>query len=197
MARRILAAATLSSVAMFFWGFVFWGPVLNMTGRLMAPLPAEAELDVLAPLRANNVPSGMYVYPGPAKSDDESQAMWEKQVTEGPILHLAYHSGGTSPLDPVMFAKGLAHGFVVALIAAVLLAQVVEALPRYGSRVLLLVLASLIAAVWTNYGNAIWWFHSVDYATGQAIYTFVAGALMALITAAIVKPAPRRPPAAA
>jgi hypothetical protein len=191
MALRIFGAAVLSALAMFFWGFVYWGPALNMTARLMRPLPADAELDVLAPLRAAETPSGMYVYPGPmaAVGDKAAQTEWEKKLTEGPVMHMAYHSGGSSPMDPVMLAKGFVHGFVVALIAAGLLATVVEALPSYGRRVLVLVLASLIAAVWTNFGNAIWWFHTVEYAAGQAVYTFIAGLLMALVTAAIVRPA--------
>ena len=62
MAGRVLLAAVLSAVLMFLWGFLFWG-LLDMSFRLMAPLPAE--LDVLASLRQANTPSGMYVYPLP------------------------------------------------------------------------------------------------------------------------------------
>ena len=190
MATRVITAALISAILMFFWGFVFWGPVLNMTARLMSPLPEEAELDVIAPLRANNVLDGMYLYPG-AVADPTAKAAvdaWNKKVEEGPILHMAYHQQGISPMDPVMFAKGLAHSFVIALLSATLLATVVHGLPTYASRVGVLLLVSLIAAIWTNVGNVIWWFHTVEYAAGQIAYTVVAGLLMALATAAIVKP---------
>jgi hypothetical protein len=191
MAMRVLAAAALSAVLMFVWGFVFWGPVLSMTAKLMSPLPAEAELDVIAPLRATNVPDGMYVYPGPVAdmSDEEATAAWKKKIKDGPVLHMAYHQQGVSPMDPIMFAKGLAHSFVLSLLSAILLALVVHTLPSYASRVGVLLLVSVIAAIWTNVGDVIWWFHTPKYAAGQIAYAVVSGLLMALATAAIVRPA--------
>ena len=190
MAIRVFTAALLSAVLMFFWGFVYWGPVLNMTGKLMAPLPAEAELDVLAPLRSNKVADGMYAYPGPMKdmNDEKSVADWEAKIKEGPIVHMSYHAGGVSPMDPVMMAKGFAHGLVVALLAAILLAMVAHGLPAYTSRVGVLLLVALISAIWTNVAHVIWWFDTPRYAAGQIVYELVAGLLMALVTAAIIKP---------
>lgn len=187
---RVLLAALLSAVAMFFWGFVFWGPVLNMTVRLMAPLPATVELDALAPLRAEKLADGMYVYPGPLvdQSDEAAVKAWETKVNEGPIVHMTYKSSGVSPMDPGMFAKGFAHSFVLALLGGVLLSSVAAYLPNYGRRFAVLALASLIAALWTPIGDMIWWFHPTKYALGAAAYTLVAGLLMAAITAAIVKP---------
>jgi hypothetical protein len=190
MAVRVFTAAVLSAVLMFMWGFVYWGPVLNMTANLMAPLPADHELDVLAPLRSSKMPSGMYVYPGPLKDqgDEEAVAAWEAKIKEGPVFHMAYHAAGVSPMDPMMFAKGFAHQFVIALLAGILLATVVHGLPTYPSRVGVLVLVALIAAVWTNIGSVIWWFNTPKYAAGQMAYELVAGLLMALVTAAIIKP---------
>jgi hypothetical protein len=192
MAVRVLLAAALSAVAMFLWGFIYWGPVLNMTARLTAPLPADAERDVLPPLRAANTPDGMYMYPGPlaAGSDKAAEEAWTKKVVDGPVFHLAYRQGGVSPFDPAMFAKGLGHSFVIALLAGMLLAMVVHALPGYGGRVIMLSLVSLMAAIWTNGDNLIWRFYAPPYTLGQMIYTLVAGLLMAFITAAIVRPRP-------
>lgn len=193
MAVRVLVSAALSALAMFAWGFVFWGPVLNMTGKLMKPLPTAAELDIVAPMRASQeMATGMYVYPGPVDGGDQAAVdARDKKIVEGPIFHLAYSKTGTSPMDPVMFAKGLVHNFAVALLAAIVLALVATALPSYGGRVLILTLVSLIAAIWTNVGNVIWWFHTPTYCLGQAAYGLVAGVLMALITAAIIKPVQR------
>jgi hypothetical protein len=73
-------------------------------------------------------------------------------------------------------------------LAAAALAMVAPALPSYGQRAGLLILVSLIGALWTNVGNMIWWGHAPDYTAGQVAYHFVAGLLMALITAAIIKP---------
>jgi hypothetical protein len=179
---RVIVAAALSAIAMFVWGFAFWGPVLNMSTRLMAPLPEAVELDVLAPLRGEQIPSGMYVYPGPA--DPESAA----KMTHGPILHMSYHSGGVTPMDPLMLAKGLLHSFILALLAGTVLSLALPATPTYARRVMLLMLATLLAALWTNLSDAIWYFYSWPYVLGQVGYGLVAGLLMALITAAIVRP---------
>ena len=190
MILRVFTAAALSAIAMFFWGFVFWGPVLNMATRIMSPLPAEAELDVLAPLRARNTPTGMYVYPGPVVGTDEAAAKnHDEKMLEGPILHLAYSAAGAKPMDPVMFAEGLLHNFILALLAGITLAVALPALPGYGQRALLLILVTLIGVLWTNVANSIWWFHTWEYCLGQIAYGLGAGLLMAAITAAIVKPA--------
>jgi hypothetical protein len=103
-------------------------------------------------------------------------------------MHMAYHSEGVSPMEPMMFVKGLVHVFVIALLAAILLAMVVHALPSFASRVGLLFLVTLIAALWTNVGNVIWWGHTPGYAAGQVAYELGAGLLLSLATAAIVKP---------
>jgi hypothetical protein len=189
MAVRVLAAAALSALLMFVWGFVFWGPVLNMTARLMTPLPTEVELDLLAPMRAAKLSDGMYVYPGPLAdmSNEEAKDAWTKKIEIGPILHMAYHSEGVSPTEPMMYVKGLMHVFVIALLAAMLMVMVVHTLPSYASRVGFLFVVSLIAAIWTNVGNVIWWGHTPGYAAGQIAYDLGAGLLMALATAAIVR----------
>jgi hypothetical protein len=190
MAVRVIGAAALSALLMFFWGFVYWGPVLNMTARLMTPLPTEVELDILAPMRAAQLPDGMYVYPGPLAdmSDEEAKDAWTKKIEIGPILHMAYHQEGVSPMEPIMYVKGLVHVFVIALLAAILLAMIVHTLPSYASRLGVLLLVSLIAAIWTNVGNVIWWAHTPAYCAGQIAYDLGAGLLMSLATAAIVRP---------
>jgi len=179
---RVIVAAALSALAMFVWGFAFWGPALNMSTKLMAPLPETVELDVLAPLRGEQVPSGMYVYPGPADPGNAAK------MIEGPILHMAYTNTGVKPMDPVMFAKGLLHSFVLALLAGTVLSMALPATLSYGGRVLLLVLVSLMATLWTNLSDAIWYLYPWPYVLGQIGYGLVAGLLMALITAAIVRP---------
>lgn len=189
MPTRIIVAALVSAVLMFLWGFVFWGPVINATARLNDTLPAEEELNILAPMRAARLPTGMYVYPGPLAdmNDAEANAAWDKKLADGPVFHLAYQQQGASPMDPAMFVKGFAHNFVVALIAATLLALAAPALGGYTSRAGFLILLTLLGVLWTNPANVIWWFHTPQHALGHMLYEFVAGVLMALATAAIIR----------
>lgn len=185
MAGRVLLAAVLSAVLMFVWGFVFWG-VLNFGGSLMKPLPAE--LDVLAALRQSGASTGMYVYPMPASMDDEAATKeFEGRHIEGPILQMAYQAEGGKPMPPEKFAQGLGHYFAVALLTGCLLALASRGLPSFGSRVMFVLLLSLVAAVWGNVGDAVWWFHSREYCIGNMAYTMGAGLAMALVMATIVR----------
>lgn len=185
MASRVLLAAVLSAVLMFVWGFVFWG-VLNVGGKLMQPLPEE--LDVLAVLRRSNATSGMYVYPMPMDmGDQEAKKVFDAKHLEGPILQMAYQAEGAAPMPPAKFAQGLGHYFAVALLTGCLLAMASHGLPSFGSRALFVLLLTLIAAVWGNVGDAVWWFHSPAYCLGNMAYSMGAGLAMALVMAAIVK----------
>ena len=93
MALRVVLAAVLSAVAMFFWGFVFWGPVLNMTAQLMVaaagrrrarrPRPARGAPDARRHVRLSRARCRL--------NDDEATASWEKKLDEGPLFHLAFH----------------------------------------------------------------------------------------------------------
>lgn len=193
MAGRVLLAAVLSAVLMFVWGFVFWG-VLNVGGKLMQPLPDE--LDLLAVLRKSSTESGMYVYPMPTDIDDEEGVQrFEAQHAEGPILQLAYQAEGGPPMTPAKAAQGLGHYFAFALLTGCLVAMASRGLPSFGSRAVFVLLVSLIATVWADVGDAVWWFHSRAYCLGNMAYTMGAGLLMALVMAAIVKRDPNEEPA--
>lgn len=185
MAGRVLLAAVLSAVLMFVWGFVFWG-VLNLGEQVMKPLPAE--LDVLASLRQSSAESGMYVYPMPSEEkDDDAKLIFETKHLEGPILQMAYVAEGGPVMPPERFAQGLGHYFAVALLTGCLLALAARGLPSFGSRVMFVLLLSLIAAVWGNVGDAVWWFHSREYCLANMAYTMGAGLAMALVMASIVR----------
>ena len=186
MIGRIVVASLISAVLVFMWGFVFW-VLSGMSMQLMSPLPTEP--DVTAALRSKRTPSGMYVYPAPADTSNEAeQERWERQHEEGPVFQIAYRAEGGPAMPPSTFAKGLGHYLVVALLTSSLLAMSLGSLPTFGRRLGFVVLVSLIAAVWANGGDAIWWFHSPAYCLGNAGYTVGAGLLMGLVTAAIIKP---------
>lgn len=185
MAGRVILASIVAAVLMFVWGFVFWG-LSGMSEELVAPLPAE--LDILAVLRNSQAPSGMYVYPMPVdSSDEEAQAECEKKFLEGPLLQLAYRREGVSMMAPSMFAQGLGLNFAVALLTGCLLALASRGLPHFGGRLVFVLLVSLVAAIWTNVGDVVWWFHSPRYCLGIMAYTMGAGLLMGLVLAAIIR----------
>lgn len=188
MVGRILTASVLSAVLMFMWGFFFWG-LADMGSKLMEPLPAEE--DVTAVLRSKRTPTGMYVYPMPVDpSQEDAHAEWERKHEEGPILQMAYRAEGGPVMSPAVMGKGLGHYFVVALLTSILLSLIVDRFPSYAGRVGFVLLVGLISAVWANGGDAVWWFHSLQYSLGNSAYTLGAALVMGLATAAIIKPKP-------
>ena len=139
-------------------------------------------------MRSSNLPTGMYLYPFPAEFGDEAgTAEAERKVEEGPRLQLAYVKEGGAAMEPVTMAKGFAHMAVVALLAAALTAMAAGGLPTFARRFAFVLLVAVTAAVWANLDDAIWWMHPARYAAGVMIYQIVAGALMAVVIAALVK----------
>ena len=63
----------------------------------------------------------------------------------------------------------------------------VRNLPSFGSRMLFVLLLCLLAAVWGNGGDWVWWFHSPAYCLGNIAYVMGAGLAMAVVMAAIVR----------
>jgi hypothetical protein len=92
-------------------------------------------------------------------------------------------------MPPQQYVAGLAHPFAYALIAGILLAMAAGSLRGYGSRVLFVLLAGLLASVWIAWGDAIWWFHPWTYVLGCTVYHLVSALLMGLVLAALIKPA--------
>ena len=90
-------------------------------------------------------------------------------------------------MTPAMFAQGLGFYFAVALLTSCLLALAARGLPHFGSRLVFVLLVSLVAAIWTNVGDVVWWFHSPRYCLGNMAYTMGAGLVMGLVVAAIVR----------
>ena len=185
---RVLLASFLSAIALFMWGFVYW-MIFNAVGLIMSPLPAE--LDVLAAMRSSQAESGVYIYPFSEGSEKESQEKFMSQFEEGPILQVAYRKEGGPTMPATQYAKGLGHNFLIALLAASLVAIAGSSLSSFGSRAGFVVLLSLFAALWAHGGDFVWWFHSPLYFAGQMVYMVVGGLLMGLIIGGIVKNSPQ------
>ncbi|MAT70473.1 MAG: hypothetical protein CMJ58_13225 [Planctomycetaceae bacterium] len=188
MLVRAVAAAVLSAVLMFFWGFVYWA-LLGGGAKTQSPLPVEKQLDLLAVLRTSGMETGMYIYPFPAEMTDEAAtAEFNRQHEEGPVFQLAYRKEGGPAMDGGAMALGFANMALMALLTAGLTAMVAGSLPTFGRRFAFAMLIPVIASLWSNLGDVIWWLHPLRYAAGNILYQVVAGALMAVVVAVLVKP---------
>jgi hypothetical protein len=188
MATRILAAAVLSAVVMFFWGFVFWA-LSGLPSRFLLALPQTTADDVTAVLRRDKLPSGVYVFPMPADPRDAEAVKANEDIFRaGPRFQLAHRLEGDEPMGAATLGRGFGHMFVVGLMASLLTAMALPGLATYGRRATFVAILGFFGAIWTNPGDVVWWFHSREYCLGEMFYGVVAGLLMAVVVAAIVKP---------
>lgn len=188
MIIRVLLAAVLSAVLMFLWGAVYW-MVLGGAERTQAPLPPESQKAIVNAMKSSGMETGMYMHPFPVNDSDEEATMRaDADHLNGPLFQLAYHKEGAPVMDPKLMGMGLAHMALVALVAASLTALVAKSLPTLPRRFAFVLLLAVMASVWANLGDVIWWRHPLHYAAGNMLYQVIAGALMAAVIALLVKP---------
>jgi hypothetical protein len=168
-ALRIL----LAGVAIYCWGFVFWG---------LSPLPYQAWLqaddDAAQPALRELFPkAGTYYIPGRAHSEAEMASLFER----GPIamVHMADVDG-----RPMMDPSIMAIGFGLCIFTAALIALVVARFSGpYAERMKGVVVLAFAASFAVHLGDVVWWSVSLDWKVWSMIYDFagwaIAGAILA------------------
>ncbi len=148
---RLLLASVLAAIAMFVWGFLFWG-ISPLPGSVMKPV--EQVPEVQAALKRSFPESGAYFVP-PPPGDPEQTAAWHEA---GPLAMVHIRREGAPMMDPGVMFWGFVHGWVVCLLLGWLLGSAAPALPGYVSRVAFLTVAGFAAALFIDYGSIIWWY---------------------------------------
>jgi hypothetical protein len=187
MAIRLVIASILAAVAMFMWGFLFWG-VLPLSKSVMHALPNEAE--VIRVLQSSSMPTGVYFYPFPGESEgDDAQKRVEEQHLAGPIVEVRYRAEGARMMDPMVMAKGFLHFLAATCLAGLLLCFTLPASPSFGRRWGFVFLFGLAAALFHDLSGPIWFFNPWSFALLNFSYHVVGWLIGGLILAGLVKPA--------
>ncbi len=182
MMKNLGIGIVLAAVAIFFWGFLYWG---------MNPLPSsswkQTKDDVAAgkALLEHFPESGTYYLPG-RYNDEET---WMKLHAAGPVafIHLTAREG--RPLhDWGIMIRGFLLYLVVVTLIALLLQKVSPALPSYADRVKFAALVGLAAAVMIDFGDVVWWYIPWEWKIHQAVYTVTTWTIAGLVLAKFVKP---------
>lgn len=178
--QRLALGVGLASVALFVWGFLYWGlnPLPYSTWKQTAD-DAAAQRAVLEHFPE----TGTYYLPG-LYNDAETRTRLHEA---GPIafLHLTDRDGRPEQ-EPAMMARGMLLNLVSVTLMALLLRM--AALPTYGGRVGLVALAGFAAAVLIDVGDSIWWYIPIEWKLHQAVYTFTAWLVPGLVLARFVVP---------
>lgn len=161
---RTAVALILGAVATFFWGFLYW---------TVNPLPYQSwkqvqeEKAARESLKKHFPESGVYSVPNLRDDQEELGKLHE----EGPVafVYMRYPEGG-----PMLDSKILMFGLLLNLVAVAALAFVfrlaARARPLFET-VRLGAAIGVFAAILINFGDAVWWGITGEFALHKAIYT--------------------------
>lgn len=173
--KKVVVASVFAAIALFVWGFIYWVP-LALALNIYKPAPDEV---ALAKALEDNLGSadGFYFLP----SDMSDEATLKARHAAGPIVTIAYISGGRPMLDPKTFVFGFVHNLISSFLMAMLLVWLAPRLRSYRERVRLVVMASFACAVFGNLGRPIWLVQPWNYHVFQFVYEVTSWLLVALV----------------
>jgi hypothetical protein len=186
---KIILAAVLGAIAMFFWTFVAHELLPLGEAGVQNTMNDDA---LLAALKSTvNDKDGLYIYPsmglGPdATHAQRSEAMksFVAKMEKNPSGFFIYHPAGSRPMN---MGKFLTVEFVTelveALLAVLLLAQ--TRIVTFGGRLGFVTATGIIAAIATNVSYWNWWGFPGNY-TGAYILIQVVGFFLVGVVAALM-----------
>lgn len=179
--KKFVLAPFLAALAMFMWGFVYWGlphflPYQGLQ-RVADDAAVGTELNKLFPV------TGAYLLPSMALGEEKAGELMKR----GPIAQVIITKEGMRPMDPVLMARGFGHMFVLALMLAIVLVRFENSFTNFASRVKFSAAIGLFVGV-CHLGNAIWWHHPWGWTLATSIYDLVMFTLAGLVLAKFVAP---------
>jgi len=180
--KKFVVAPLLAALAMFIWGFAYWGAPHLVPYRALATV---ADPDATALAVGKLFPaSGAYLLPNPVLGEEKMQALAQR----GPSVevHITKESLGSAEMGKVM-ATGFSHGFVLALLLTVMLCALSKAFERWTCRVKFCAFLGFLVAI-CDLGAAIWWHHAWGWTIATAVYDFVLYTIAGLVLAKFVTP---------
>jgi len=186
---RLIIAAILAGIVMFFWGFVSH-EVLGIGEAGLKPMPNEPSVE--AALKTNISEPGLYVMPmmgiaDPHHATDEQQTALFEKYRQGPTAMLIYHPTGEEPLSVRQLAVELASNILAALVVGMILSLGAVGFSRGVTIATLVGLAGWLS-IEVSYWN--WYRFPTNFVTGELIDQIVGWLLAGFVLGFILK---RRP----
>ena len=184
---RFFFGSFLAALAMFTWGFLFYGisPVMSAVVKTVDDDAATQKI-----MREQFAESGTYFLPGPALPPEQMSALHEA----GPLALITIRQEGAPAMDPKLMGAGFLHQWATCLLLAVLLSQASPGLGGYWGRVGFIALAGFTAAFFIDYGTTIWWYGDRAFALANLTHNTIAWIVAGLVLA-WMPGAPRAAPA--
>lgn len=179
--KRLLGIL-LAAVAVYFWGFAFWG-ASSLPYSVWEQTPDDKATQQA--LRDHFPTNGTYFVPGMNHPPEELESLM--QAGPAALVHITHRDG-----RPVMLPSVMTLGFLLWIVVAALLDMLLRwtALPRYADRVKLATFVGLIAVVMMRLGDYVWWMITIEWKLVQSVHDVVAFGIFGLVLARFS--APRR-----
>ena len=165
---RIVIGAAAAALAMFFIGFVFYGP-LGLLNLGVGDLDDAQAAAVQQALAANLPHTGTYFVPFA-----EGSAAQTVMYGQGPIATIHYNTRGFAAVDTATLVTGLGFNFLIALFIGLALRGIDDRVTDFASRARLAVLLGVAGVAYTHLSEPIYYHHDWPH----FIYIFVADGLM-------------------
>ncbi len=194
---RVLLAGILSGLAVFGWGVVSW-MALPLHINALHNLPQD---QAAADAFLGQFPeSGVYHYPGmpsgpagQAPTAAEMEAAFERMEAGPHVSLMVVHPHGSTPMPPRNFIIGLLLHVVAATMIAGLLSICADSLPRFGQRFGFVLCFGGFVILFHYLHETLWWGYPLEFAIATIVDIAAGSMLIGLITAALIRPAPRAP----
>ncbi|NUM52960.1 MAG: hypothetical protein HUU46_04890 [Candidatus Hydrogenedentes bacterium] len=177
---RTVLGVLAASIAIYLWGFLYWGAVGVQTWVWKNPVDGAAAQRALSEIFPEE---GTYYVPSPGQPD------WEKHMSTGPLAFVHMIDRDGRPIvDPSIMLKGFILYLVTVAVLALMMRAALPALPTYGSRVYFVALAGLVSMLLVDIGEHVWWVLPFRWKLVQGVYNFGAWLLAGAVLAFFVRP---------
>jgi len=180
--KKFILAPVLAALAMFFWGFLYWG-VLNLPYKSLGQVQDESgtalALGQLFPK------SGAYLLPSPMVGEAKAAELMQR----GPIAQVFIVKESMKPMDPAILVQGFGHMLIIAFFLVAVLSGLTKSLETWRCRVMFCAGIGLLVAI-CKLGDAIWWHHPWSWSLVVAVYHMLMFTIAGLVLAKFVPPKP-------
>ncbi len=179
--KRQIIGVVLATVAVYMWGFLYWGASTIPYSAWQATNDDAAAGKALL----EHFPvSGPYYVPR-MYNDEETRT---KLSDAGPAAFVHIQREGRPAVDPSIMLNGFLLTLVTAFLISLLLKKALPALASYTERVGFVALAGVTAVVMIDFGDAVWWKIPWGWKLYQSFYDLVAWVIAGLVLGKCVRP---------
>jgi len=167
---RVIIGAAVATIAMFFIGFIFFGP-LGLTGLATGSVDDVQAASIQQTLARNLPRTGTYFVPSA-----EASAQQTVMYGQGPIATIHYNTGGFAAMDTSALVGGLVFNFIICLLIGLALIGIDNRVPDFGSRARVAVIIAIAATAFNHLGEPIYFYFHHDWP--HFIFLFIADSAM-------------------